>query len=82
MVLTGDLKVHAQAYNDALVGRTIKVLVEKERDGMYLGRTEGLKNIRFPVVEVGLVGKFAQVRVESAQTWSLEGVLERVVILA
>ncbi len=56
------------------VGRTYRVLVEgrNPRTGLLCGRTEGNEIVNFPGGD-GLLGRFAQVRVVSAQGWVLRG---------
>ncbi|MBR7061401.1 MAG: tRNA (N6-isopentenyl adenosine(37)-C2)-methylthiotransferase MiaB [Clostridia bacterium] len=64
--------------NEALLGQTLTVLCEgpsKTNPERLTGRTEGNKVVNF-VVPAGLSvaeGQFADVRIETVQTWSLEG---------
>ncbi|MBO5077132.1 MAG: tRNA (N6-isopentenyl adenosine(37)-C2)-methylthiotransferase MiaB [Clostridia bacterium] len=64
--------------NEALLGQTLTVLVEgpsKTNPERLTGRTEGNKVVNF-VVPAGVnvtEGEFVEVRIDSIQTWSLEG---------
>ena len=66
--------------NESFVGKTVEVLVEglsRTNEKKYTGRTEGNKVVNFDVVDDGvdLTGKIVTVRIDSAQTWSLNGTL-------
>lgn len=65
--------------NDAYVGTVQKVLVDgvsKNNDEMLSGRTETAKIVNFKG-DRSLRGKYVNVKITSAQTWSLNGELER-----
>ena len=64
-----------QARNDALVGKTLRVLcdgVSKGNDALYSGRTDGNKIAFFEGNEED-VGKFVNVKVERADAFALYG---------
>ena len=64
-----------QARNDALVGKTLRVLcdgVSKGNDALYSGRTDGNKIAFFEGDEED-VGKFVNVKVERADAFALYG---------
>lgn len=66
--------------NKAYVGETELVLVDgvsKTNSGMLSGRTESLKVVNFKGDE-SLVGKYVNVTITEAHTWSLNGELELV----
>lgn len=63
--------------NKALLGKTELVLVDgvsKNNKGMLSGRTESLKVVNFKGDE-SLVGKYVNVKITEAHTWSLNGKL-------
>lgn len=78
--LTQELTKHSQAYNNALIGKTIKVLVRgKDRKSGYLSAlTEGKLVVRFPSEDEGLIGQFVWLTISSAAPLSLEGELSKV----
>ncbi len=66
--------------NTAYIGKCVEVLTEgqsRTNEDKYTGRTESNKIVNFscPADTVPAPGTFVQVRVEHAQTWSLEGAL-------
>lgn len=75
-VLTEVLRETSLEYNQTLVGRTMRVLVEKpDRKAGYLsGRTEGKISVRFASTD-DLVGRFVEVDILSAVPFALEGKL-------
>ena len=76
-VLSGILHESSGHYNQKLMGRTLRVLVEGwDRHGKYLlGRTEGKLPLRFLSDDESLIGQFVQLRIRSASSLSLEGEL-------
>lgn len=60
--------------NQKLVGKKVKVLVEKESEkpGMLCGYTDTNKLINF-IGDKKLIGKILDVEVTEAKTWSLDG---------
>lgn len=66
--------------NTAYIGKCVEVLTEgqsRTNEDKYTGRTESNKIVNFscPADTAPAPGTFVQVRVEHAQTWSLEGAL-------
>jgi len=66
--------------NESYVGRRVEVLVEglsRTNDKKYTGRTEGNKVVNFDRMDenIDLSGRIVTVRIDSAQTWSLNGTL-------
>lgn len=61
--------------NEAFVGRTVRVLVERVEGGLAGGNTHEMKYCRFPGTDASLVGKMVDVSVRAAKAWVLEGVL-------
>ena len=75
--LTEELMKHSLVYNQALVGATVKMLVEDfdRKNGYLTGHTEGKIVIRFASQDESLIGKIVKVKVTSASALSIEGVL-------
>lgn len=79
--LTEELMQHSLAYNQDLIGKTVRVLVRgKDRKPGYLSAlTEGKIIVRFPSDDEGLIGEFVNVKISSAVPFSTEGELVKVV---
>ena len=57
----------------AMVGQTVRVLVEERgKNGLLSGRTEGSVIVEFPGDDA-LIGQFCQVTVTKARNWILQG---------
>lgn len=59
--------------NQAFVGKTVDVLVEKVEQGFASGNTHEMKLCRFPASDASLIGKIIRVSVEQAMEWQLLG---------
>ncbi len=75
--LTEELMKHSLIYNQALVGTTVKMLVEDydRKSGYLTGHTEGKIVIRFASQDESLIGQIVTVKVISATALSIEGEL-------
>ncbi|MBR3697990.1 MAG: tRNA (N6-isopentenyl adenosine(37)-C2)-methylthiotransferase MiaB [Bacteroidales bacterium] len=75
--LTEELMKHSLIYNQALVGTTVKMLVEDfdRKNGYLTGHTEGKIVIRFASKDTSLIGQIVEVMVTSASALSIEGEL-------
>ena len=75
--LTEELMKHSLIYNQALVGTTVKMLVEDfdRKNGYLTGHTEGKIVIRFASHDENLIGQIVNVKVTSASPLSIEGIL-------
>ncbi len=75
--LTEELMKHSLIYNQALVGTTVKMLVEDfdRKNGYLTGHTEGKIVIRFASQDESLIGQIVTVKVTSASALSIEGEL-------
>ena len=73
--LTEELMKHSLVYNQALVGTTVKMLVEDfdRKNGYLTGHTEGKIVIRFASKDTSLIGQIVKVKVTSASPLSIEG---------
>ena len=75
--LTEELMKHSLVYNQGLIGKTVKMLVESQdrKNGYLTGHTEGKIVIRFASRDTSLIGQIVNVKVTSASPLSIEGVL-------
>ena len=79
--LTQVLQQVSRQHNDAMIGRTVRLLVDREdrKDGFVSGRTEGKLIVRFPVPpgiqRDHLIGSFVDVKITAASNLSMEGEL-------
>jgi tRNA-2-methylthio-N6-dimethylallyladenosine synthase len=75
--LTEELMKHSLVYNQALVGTTMKMLVEDfdRKNGYLTGHTEGRIVIRFASTNESLIGQIVEVKITSASALSIEGCL-------
>ena len=75
--LTEELMKHSLVYNQGLIGKTVKMLVETQdrKNGYLAGHTEGKIVIRFASRDTKLIGQIVNVKVTSASPLSIEGVL-------
>ena len=73
--LTEELMKHSLIYNQALVGTSVKMLVEDfdRKNGYLTGHTEGKIVIRFASQDESLIGQIVTVKVISATALSIEG---------
>jgi tRNA-2-methylthio-N6-dimethylallyladenosine synthase len=76
-ILSTILQKHSLEYNQSLIGRKVRVLVERadRKQGYLSGRTEGKTLIRFPSQDHSLIGQFVDLEVTSAVALSMEGQL-------
>ncbi len=71
------LKQTAFANNKKYVGEKLEVLIEKEKDGFYFGKTRTQKNVKIAASQENLIGTFAKIIITKANIWNLEGTLNR-----
>jgi tRNA-2-methylthio-N6-dimethylallyladenosine synthase len=73
--LTEELMKHSLVYNQNLIGKTVKMLVESQdrKNGYLTGHTEGKIVIRFASRDKSLIGQIVNVKVTSASPLSIEG---------
>jgi tRNA-2-methylthio-N6-dimethylallyladenosine synthase len=78
-VLSEELSRTSSAYNRAMIGRSVRLLVEgpDRRTGFLAGRTEGRIPVRFRNSDSALIGRFVTVRISSTAPLSMEGELEQ-----
>ena len=77
--LTEELMKHSLVYNQGLIGKTVKMLVESHdrKNGYLTGHTEGKIVIRFASRDTSLIGQIVKVKVTSASPLSIEGELTK-----
>lgn len=75
--LNDVLRETALENNKRYIGRTVEVLIEKEDEKYYFGKTRSFKDIKIKRTETdkSAVGKFTKVKVTRVTPWALEGVL-------
>lgn len=69
------LKKTALKNSQRFLHKKIEVLIEKEKNGIYFGKTKTLKNIKLISNKKNLVGNFVKVKITKANIWNLEGIL-------
>ena len=76
-ILTDELMKYSLVYNQGLIGKTQKVLVNgyDRKNGYLTGHTEGKIVIRFQSRDKSLIGQIVTVKVTSATALSIEGTL-------
>ena len=70
-----EMMATSHAYNRALVGRDVTVIVEgpDRKDGFLSAKTEGRLIVRFASDDQSLIGRFVTVRIDSVTALSMEG---------
>ncbi|HAH22831.1 MAG TPA: tRNA (N6-isopentenyl adenosine(37)-C2)-methylthiotransferase MiaB [Prolixibacteraceae bacterium] len=74
---TEVLKIHSRQYNETLVGKTLRLLVNgvDRKTGFSTGLTEGKINVRLDHFDASLRGKMIDVCITSAADFSVSGKL-------
>jgi len=82
--LSEVLKIHSRAYNETLVGKTMRVLINgtDRKTGYSTGLTEGKINARLDHHDVSLMGQIVDVKIISAADFSMSGELQEVISLS
>ena len=77
--LNALMEVQQKAFNTAMVGRTVHVLIEREgrHAGQILGRSPYLQAVHAEGPK-SLIGQIVPIRIEAAARMSLSGVLATV----
>ncbi len=57
------------------VGKTLRCLIDGTDKDQLTARTEGGRLVRIPITNNDLIGKFADIKITGATTWSLTGAL-------
>jgi tRNA-2-methylthio-N6-dimethylallyladenosine synthase len=58
--------------NKKYIGKTLEVLIEKEKDGFYFGKTRTQKNVKIKTTKKDLIGTFIRAKITKANIWNLE----------
>lgn len=75
ITLNEILKKTSLSNNKKFVGRTEEVLIEKEKNGSYYGKTRTMKNIKIKMDKNISIGNFMKVKITKANIWNLEAEL-------
>jgi len=73
-ILTETLKKIALKKNKQYIGKTLKVLIHKAKDGYLIGKTNTYKTVKLKG-DKKLVGNFVSVKITKATSWGLAGEL-------
>jgi len=78
--LTEILKVHSHQYNETLVGKTVRLLIngKDRKTGFSTGLTEGKLIVRLDRFDGTLMGKIVDVKITSAADFSMSGELQEI----
>ncbi len=78
--LSEVMKIHSHSYNQSLVGKTLRVLINgtDRKTGFSTGLTEGKLIVRIDKQDESLMGKIVDVRITSAADFSMSGELVQV----
>ena len=68
------LKKTAFENNKRYVGEIMEVLIEKEKNDFYFGRTRTMKNVKLTSDRKNLVGKIVKTKIIKANIWNLEAI--------
>lgn len=71
-VLTNILRKTAFANNKKLIGKTVKVLIDSEENGIFYGKTDTYKSTQIKNAKLK-IGQFCKVKIVKANNWNLEG---------
>jgi tRNA-2-methylthio-N6-dimethylallyladenosine synthase len=73
--LTERLKIHSHEYNETLVGKILRVLINgtDRKTGFSTGLTEGKLIVRLDHHDASLMGKIIDVKITSAADFSMQG---------
>lgn len=75
--LNDILKETTLANNKKYVGKILEVLIEKEKDGSYFGKTRTQKNVKILAIKKVPVGTFVKAKITKANIWNLEGEIKK-----
>lgn len=64
--------------NQAFIGKTVSVLIDKIDNGFVSGNSFEMKLVRFASKDESLVGKIVDVEVKEVKAWVLEGMVRKV----
>jgi tRNA-2-methylthio-N6-dimethylallyladenosine synthase len=69
------LKKTTFTHNKKYLNKEVNVLIEKEKDGFYFGKTRTLKNVKLKTDRKNLIGKIVKSKIRKVNFWNLEGEL-------
>jgi tRNA-2-methylthio-N6-dimethylallyladenosine synthase len=78
--LSEVMKIHSLEYNQSLVGKTLRVLINgtDRKTGFSTGLTEGKLIVRLDLKDDSLMGKIVDVKITSAADFSMSGEMVQV----
>lgn len=79
-ILTEVLKQTALEHNKKLIGKKTIVLINSQKENVYFGKNEGNKTVKINIQHLTpntqyLIGQFVKIKIESANSWGLNGIL-------
>lgn len=72
-ILNGVLKETALKNNEKYIGKIVDILIEKEDEKYYFGKTRSFKDIKIKKTVSNPVGAFARAKIIKVTPWALEG---------
>ncbi|MFC1599000.1 TRAM domain-containing protein, partial [Patescibacteria group bacterium] len=69
---TEILKKTALDNNKKLIGKTVEVLVDNQKNDIWLGKTRGFKVVKFKSKK-SLLGQFVKIKITKAGSFGLNG---------
>lgn len=75
--LNDILKKTALANNKKYLKKELEILIEKEKDGIYFGKTRTQKNVKIASQKKKLIGTFVKVEITKSNIWNLEATLKK-----
>jgi tRNA-2-methylthio-N6-dimethylallyladenosine synthase len=69
------LKKTAFSNNQKYLGKTLEVLIDLEKAGIYFGRTRSGKDVKIKTDQKNLVGTFIKAKITKSNIWNLEASL-------
>jgi tRNA-2-methylthio-N6-dimethylallyladenosine synthase len=78
-ILTAILKKTALKRNKKFAGKTIAVLVEKQKNGFFFGKSRHYKTVKIKTDcrKSDLIGKIIRAKISDALTWGLKGKIQK-----
>jgi len=75
-ILSQVLQRTALEKNKQYVGKKLVILVDKEKNGFFYGKTRTHKTVRFKAQNTRLIGQFIKVKIKKAFPWGLKASLK------
>jgi len=75
-LLNEILKKTAFANNKKYVGKILEILIEKEKNDSYFGKTRSGKNVKIISKKKNLIGTIVKAKITKANIWNLEATIK------